>query len=152
MKLIIVELIIGGSIQNFQCNLLYCSVKHEKITMNYLSGLTKICLVMLLFSLLSCATPLAPTGGPTDKEGPSIIRTVPQNLRTGVNSQRVEIEFSEYVNRNSLSSNLQIEPDIGIDYRLSWKKKTFTMWMYPSSPAWRLILLRTWRKLGLYFS
>ncbi len=124
MKLIIVELIIGGSIQNFQCNLLYCSVKHEKITMNYLSGLTKICLVMLLFSLLSCATPLAPTGGPTDKEGPSIIRTVPQNLRTGVNSQRVEIEFSEYVNRNSLSSNLQIEPDIGIDYRLSWKKKT----------------------------
>ena len=59
-----------------------------------------------------------------DKEGPSIIRTVPQNLRTGVNSQRVEIEFSEYVNRNSLSSNLQIEPDIGIDYELSWKKKT----------------------------
>jgi hypothetical protein len=49
---------------------------------------------------------------------------VPQNLQTGVSSQRVEIEFSEYVNRNSLSSNLQIEPDIGIDYQLSWKKKT----------------------------
>ena len=124
MKLIIVVLFIGGSIQNFQCNLLYCSVKHERITMNYLSSLTKICLVLLLFSLLSCATPLAPTGGPMDKEGPSIIRTVPQNLRTGVNSQRVEIEFSKYVNRNSLSSNLQIEPDIGIDYELSWKKKT----------------------------
>ena len=124
MKLIIVVLFIGGSIQNFQCNLLYCRVKHEKITMNYLSGLTKICLVLLLFSLHSCATPLAPTGGPTDKEGPSIIRTVPQNLQTGVSSQRVEIEFSEYVNRNSLSSNLQIEPDIGIDYQLSWKKKT----------------------------
>ena len=124
MKLIIVVLFSGRSIQNFQCNLLYCGVKHEKITMNYLPGLTKICLVLLLFSLHSCATPLAPTGGPTDKEGPSIIRTVPQNLQTGVSSQRVEIEFSEYVNRNSLSSNLQIEPDIGIDYQLSWKKKT----------------------------
>ena len=124
MKLIIVVLFIGGSIQNFQCNLLYCSVKHEKITMNYLSGLTKICLVLLLLTLHSCATPLAPTGGPTDKKGPSIIRTVPKNLQTGVSSQRVEIEFSEYVNRNSLSSNLQIEPDIGIDYQLSWKKKT----------------------------
>ena len=62
-----------------------------------------------------------------DKEGPSIIRTVPQNLRTGVNSQRVEIEFSEYVNRNSLSSNLQIEPDIGIDYELSWKKRRYSL-------------------------
>jgi hypothetical protein len=124
MKLIIVVLFIGGSIQNFQCNLLYCSVKHEKITMNYLSGLTKVYLVLLLFFLHSCATPLAPTGGPTDKEGPSIIRTVPKNLQTGVNSQRVEIEFSEYVNRNSLLSNLQIEPDIGIDYQLTWKKKT----------------------------
>jgi len=124
MKLIIVVLFSGRSIQNFQCNLLYCGVKHEKITMNYLPGLMKICLVLLLFSLHSCATPLAPTGGPTDKEGPSIIRTVPQNLQTGVSSQRVEIEFSEYVNRNSLSSNLQIEPDIGIDYQLSWKKKT----------------------------
>lgn len=124
MKLIIVVLLSGRSIQNFQCNLLYCGVKHEKITMNYLPGLTKICLVLILFSLHSCATPLAPTGGPTDKEGPSIIRTVPQNLQTGVSSQRVEIEFSEYVNRNSLSSNLQIEPDIGIDYQLSWKKKT----------------------------
>ena len=124
MKLIIVVLFSGRSIQNFQCNLLYCGVKHEKITMNYLPGLTKICLVLLLISLHSCATPLAPTGGPTDKEGPSIIRTVPQNLQTGVSSQRVEIEFSEYVNRNSLSSNLQIEPDIGIDYQLSWKKKT----------------------------
>ena len=124
MKLIIVVLFIGGSIQNFQCNLLYCSVKHEKITMNYIAGLTKICLVLLLISLHSCATPLAPTGGPTDKEGPSIIRSIPQNLQTGVSSQRVEIEFSEYVNRNSLSSNLQIEPDIGIDYQLSWKKKT----------------------------
>jgi len=124
MKLIIVVLFSGRSIQNFQCNLLYCGVKHEKITMNYLPGLTKICLVLLLFSLHSCATPLAPTGGSTDKEGPSIIRTVPQNLQTGVSSQRVEIEFSEYVNRNSLSSNLQIEPDIGIDYQLSWKKKT----------------------------
>ena len=87
--------------------------------MNYLSGLTKIYLVLLLFFLVSCATPFAPTGGPTDKEGPIIIRTVPENLRTGVSSQRVEIEFSEYVNRNSLSSNLQIEPDIGIDYQLS---------------------------------
>ncbi len=124
MMVIIMVLFIDGSIQNFQCNLLYCSVKYEKITMKYLFGLTKICLVFLLFSLHSCATPLAPTGGPTDREGPSIIRTVPQNLRTGFSSQRVEIEFSEYVNRNSLSSNLQIEPDIGIDYRLSWKKKT----------------------------
>ena len=99
-------------------------MKYEKVTMNYLSGLTKVGLVLLLLFWHSCATPLAPTGGPADKEGPTIIRTLPKNQSTGVRSQQVEIEFSEFVDRNSLVSNVQIEPDIGIDYELSWKKKT----------------------------
>lgn len=81
-------------------------------------------LLFLLFVFNACATPMAPTGGPSDSTGPSIIRSYPENGSTNVKTREVEIEFSEFVNRNSLSTNLQIEPDIGIEYSLSWKKRT----------------------------
>ena len=87
--------------------------------------LTRVTPLLFLFILcISCATPIAPTGGVSDSEGPTIVRSYPENGSTNITTQFVEIEFSEYVNRSSLAANLQIEPDIGIDYSLRWKKRT----------------------------
>lgn len=81
-------------------------------------------LVLVVFlSFNSCATPIAPTGGPRDLEGPQILETKPTSGTTNFEDKSFEFQFSEYVNRSSLSSNITIEPDLGIEYSTKWKKK-----------------------------
>lgn len=72
----------------------------------------------------SCATPTTPTGGPPDKQGPKIIRTVPETGTTNFKGRSIELVFSEFVDRNSLEQAITIEPDLDIDYELDWGRKS----------------------------
>lgn len=67
---------------------------------------------------------MAPTGGPADKTGPSIIQTDPKTGTTNYNKREFKFDFSEFVNRGSFQKELSIEPNVGINYSVKWKRKT----------------------------
>ncbi|MDI6400918.1 Ig-like domain-containing protein [Balneolaceae bacterium ANBcel3] len=71
-----------------------------------------------------CATPTQPTGGPRDRTPPRVVETYPATGTTQFDGDRIEMEFSKYINRNSFRDALQIEPDLGIPYDISWRRRT----------------------------
>jgi len=81
-----------------------------------------VLVVVTLF--ISCAVPIAPTGGPADKTGPNIIKTFPESGTVNFEKRELSIEFSEFVNRDSFEKELNIEPDLGIQYKVKWRRKT----------------------------
>lgn len=71
-----------------------------------------------------CATPSSPTGGPPDKEGPKIVKTEPKTGTVNFSGQSITLHFSEFVNRSSLRPAIVVEPNIGIDYKIDWGRKS----------------------------
>ena len=101
-----------------------------------------VLIVAALFLFIgSCATPIAPTGGERDQTPPSLENTIPENGTTSFDKRKVSFVFSEFVNRNTFRQNLQIEPDIGLDYDISWKRKTATVVFKDDLPDSTTIIL-----------
>jgi hypothetical protein len=73
--------------------------------------------VCIVFS--ACASNIPPSGGPEDKEPPTVIKTYPENRQVSFKESTIEIEFSEYVNRGSVLQNVVIQPRTVHEY--SWK-------------------------------
>ncbi|NOY59495.1 MAG: Ig-like domain-containing protein [Calditrichaeota bacterium] len=74
--------------------------------------------------LFSCAKQGFPPGGPVDRKPPSIIRTNPANNSTNVpQDTRVEIYFSEAVERRSCERSLFITPFAGENVKYKWRGK-----------------------------
>lgn len=89
--------------------------------MNY-----KILFLLIAFYsifVLTCATPVGPTGGPRDDRGPLVLFTEPEAGSTNFDGDEVLFFFDEFVNRSSLGNNITIEPDLGITYEAKWKRK-----------------------------
>lgn len=74
--------------------------------------------------MVSCATPIAPTGGPADNKGPVLEYTAPETGTTNFEGRVFEFQFDEYVNRSTVRGAITVEPDLGIEYSISWKRKT----------------------------
>ncbi|MFN1833728.1 Ig-like domain-containing protein [Balneola sp. MJW-20] len=72
--------------------------------------------------LSSCANPMPPTGGPRDTQAPDITNTEPETGTVNFDGRRFDIEFSEYINRSSVASAISVEPDLGFDFSLKWKR------------------------------
>jgi len=79
---------------------------------------------LLMLVVSTCATPIAPVGRPLEKKPPKIVKTYPQPGQLNVRTSTVEVTFDRYMNRNSIRNQLQIEPDVGLDYTTQWKRKT----------------------------
>ncbi len=60
--------------------------------------------------LNACANPVMPTGGPKDSTPPKIIKTIPRDRSINFNSNRIEIEFNEYVKLNTGSNKILVSP------------------------------------------
>ena len=71
-------------------------------------------MLVALSLFFGCATPMAPTGGPTDKTGPTIKKTTPITGTTNYNKREFKFDFSEFVSRTTFESELSIEPNLGI--------------------------------------
>ena len=74
-----------------------------------------------------CATPTQPTGGPADQTPPDIEETEPPAGTTMFDGDRIRFHFSKYINRNSFRNAFQIEPDLNLDYEISWRRRTATV-------------------------
>lgn len=77
-----------------------------------------------LFFIYGCATPVAPTGGPPDRTPPEIIGTTPEVGTTNFTGDEVRFDFSKFPDRASVRSNVTIEPSLGIQFDVSFSRKT----------------------------
>ncbi|MBO6524140.1 MAG: Ig-like domain-containing protein [Balneolaceae bacterium] len=84
-----------------------------------------VLVVALVF--LSCATPSSPSGGPSDQAGPEILETKPASGTTNFKGNKFEFQFSEFVNRSSIPNNITVEPDLGLEYKIKWKRKRLSI-------------------------
>lgn len=93
-----------------------------------MTDLFKISIILCIVAIAySCATPSSPTGGPPDREGPTIVSTEPETGTTDFSGRTITFHFSEFVNRSSLSNEITVEPDIGITYSLDWGRKSVSV-------------------------
>ncbi len=77
------------------------------------------CSVLLAMILASCAGQVAPGGGPVDAIPPIVIRTEPDTNATHIQTDRILIEFSEYVDRRSVEESIFLSPYLG-KLELEW--------------------------------
>ncbi len=89
--------------------------------MNF-SKVKYIYLCFTVFFSYSCAIIKAPKGGPKDETPPEIISSYPSDGTSNFKEKKIELEFSEYVNKQSVYQNLFITPEIEFDYKWNRKK------------------------------
>lgn len=80
--------------------------------------------ILTALCLAGCATPIPPTGGPPDRTGPVIVETTPQTGTTNFDGDEVRITFDKFVNRANFIQNVSIEPDLAIDFEVSFRRRT----------------------------
>lgn len=81
-------------------------------------------LIVFLALMISCAVPVAPTGGPPDTTAPVVERTVPESGTTNFDGDEVRFQFSEFVERSTARQNISIEPNLGIRYEVGFSRRT----------------------------
>lgn len=79
---------------------------------------------ILIIVCFSCATPIAPTGGPPDREGPVVIETTPASGTVNFSGDEVRFTFDKFVDRGSVRQNISIEPDLAIPFEVNFNRKT----------------------------
>ncbi|MCH2449457.1 MAG: Ig-like domain-containing protein [Gracilimonas sp.] len=100
-------------------------------------------LVLAIFGfMVSCATPIAPTGGPSDNKGPVLEFTDPETGTTNFEGRIFEFQFDEYINRSTVRGAITVEPDLGIEYDLSWKRKKMFIEFAESFPDSTTIIIK----------
>lgn len=84
-------------------------------------------LVLVIFLFKNCATPMGPTGGEPDQQGPEIVGTDPANRTTNFDGNEVSFTFDQFIDRNSFRQNVSVQPDLGIQYEVDFRRKTATV-------------------------
>lgn len=91
-------------------------------------GATPLCTMALIWlaALLSagCAVPVAPTGGPPDRQPPAVDSVEPANGAVNVATSAVRITFNEYITESSLQQALSITPEPQERPELRWSGRT----------------------------
>ena len=86
--------------------------------------LLPVFVIIISISVIQCATPTNPTGGPADREGPEVIGTRPESGTTNFEGNSVGFVFNEFIERSSLEDALQIEPELNMDVEADWGRKS----------------------------
>ncbi len=95
------------------------------INVHLKSGALSLFLILItIFLAVACATPIAPTGGPPDRQGPVVIETTPASGTVNFSGDEVRFTFDKFVDRNSVRQNVSIEPDLAIQFEVNFRRKT----------------------------
>jgi len=78
-----------------------------------------VCAVLFFLIFLHCAGQIPPGGGPIDTTPPTIVATRPDTNSVRVQTNSIEIEISEYVDRRSVEESIFISPFVG-DLEFDW--------------------------------
>jgi len=97
-------------------------------------GLTTGLLALAVLLVASCANPQPPSGGPRDQTPPSIVRTQPvqDTVNVSTSTEGLRIEFSEYIERSTLSQALSVTPTFEQRPEVDWSGRTAEI-EFPSS-------------------
>lgn len=76
--------------------------------------------MIIAIILNACANQMSPTGGQMDKIPPEIIYTYPEDGAINFNDNFIELEFSEYVRKESVFEAIFISPQLEKGYELDW--------------------------------
>lgn len=82
----------------------------------------KLILASIILFLYSCANIQPPSGGPKDEEPPFVSEFYPTDKTLNYSKDYVEIEFSEWVNRNQVVQNIMVSPVSEVSYK--WSGRT----------------------------
>ncbi len=88
----------------------------------------------IAFLLIRCATPTQPTGGEPDRTGPVITETQPEDGTVNFDGDRIIFDFENWVDRGSFEQAFSIQPELGIDYEISWSRRTATVELLTDLP------------------
>jgi hypothetical protein len=66
---------------------------------------TAVYLVIVLL-LHSCASQVAPTGGPEDETPPEVVRATPSNLTTHFDASKIILTFNEFIQPGDFASQV----------------------------------------------
>ena len=97
--------------------------------LNFQNTFWPISFIALLFSFVlleSCATVIAPEGGPEDETPPQMdsLRSTP-NFQTNFTKQRIELKFDEWLKLNDVFNQVVVSPPMDpSEYEVSLKGKT----------------------------
>ncbi len=81
-------------------------------------------LTVLILTLSYCASQRRPSGGPVDKEPPEIIGVYPAPNSTNVGlDEKIIIEFSEQIDKKSMTGAIFVSPRQEEDLNYHWKGK-----------------------------
>ncbi|MEZ4979328.1 MAG: Ig-like domain-containing protein [Chitinophagales bacterium] len=83
--------------------------------------------LIFILLLLSCANPVAPTGGDKDVEAPKILLSQPENGMLNYQGKKIELRFNEYFVFSASSDKLQITPALEEMPKFTVKGKTLLM-------------------------
>ncbi len=86
-----------------------------------------IVFAILALFFLKCANQLSPTGGEKDNIPPTILSSYPQSGMTNFTENKVELSFSEYVNKRNINEAFFISPLVEELPEFSWTNKTVTI-------------------------
>lgn len=78
--------------------------------------------IFLVIFLYSCANIQPPSGGPKDEIPPFVESTIPLEKTLNYEKDYVEIEFSEWVNRNQVLQNIMVSPVSEVSYKWSGRR------------------------------
>jgi len=78
-------------------------------------------IVAMAWVAMSCATPIAPTGGEADRTPPELVRSLPSDGSVGFTGQHIELLFNEYIDLQSFRTSLRFEPNLNIQFKVSWR-------------------------------
>jgi len=68
--------------------------------------------IIALFTIASCANPVAPTGGPKDVDPPVIVRSIPEKGSVNFNANQIHITFNEFIQLQGLHKEFLISPPL----------------------------------------
>lgn len=86
-----------------------------------------VLLIVAVLLFKNCATPMGPSGGEPDQEGPNIVATEPETGTTNFDDDEVSFTFDQFIDRNSFRDNVSVQPDLGIEFEVDFSRKTATV-------------------------
>ena len=81
--------------------------------------------VILVFILIAgCAKISSPTGGPRDKEPPSVVKSIPVNGAVNFKEKRIAVTFNEYVVLDKITEKFMVSPPMNKKPRIFLRGKS----------------------------
>lgn len=100
--------------------------------MKRLNLISFIFAIYIIITVASCAKQVAISGGPKDTTPPKFVKSEPQNGSTNFNSDKIIVQFDEYIRLNNVNQKLIVSPPLQTKPVVTIKRKGILIKLKPS--------------------